>query len=250
MWRGKFRYPNPFFLLPSIFRNFTTINQLSTEQRRMAKLILSPANSALLRRLAEEGSGTNQDAIQALKMALNAQQPKMTVDSPAIPATDKDAQQAVVLDHTLLIKVAAWAQDDANVGASEEDVMKLKLSSLVVGSQVYVPPKPVFQRVSSRLVPSSYITMLPYRSANSAPFKFSFYWFVMFTVQRARRLPSSHSSSTGRGRIPTHLHPHHLFLCRVQDPLFLRQHLWYRRDSPSLTTLLFTFFFVLQQNFG
>ncbi|EST08324.1 ATPase, vacuolar ER assembly factor, Vma12 [Kalmanozyma brasiliensis GHG001] len=112
----------------------------------MTRLVLSAASSDLLRRLVRE-SDSDHHAVQSLKAALEEQpeQPKMTTASPAVPTTNESATSpsSIVLDHKVLISIASWAQSDAQPTI---DSAKLKLSSLVAGSHVYVPPKPVFQR--------------------------------------------------------------------------------------------------------
>ena len=113
----------------------------------MTKLVLSAANSELLRRLTQQNASQH-PAVVSLKQALEAQpdQPKMTAQSPAVPSVSSvDNISAAVLDHTVLLSIAAWAQKD---GETTGEATKLKLSSLVAGSHVYIPPKPVFQRVS------------------------------------------------------------------------------------------------------
>lgn len=115
----------------------------------MTKLVLSTANSQLLRRLAQE-SGSEDDAVQSLKTALEDQpaRPKMTADSPAVPtvSTATDSAAPIVLDHSVLIRIASWAQGGRAASQLSIDTAKLKLSALVAGSRVYVPPKPVFER--------------------------------------------------------------------------------------------------------
>ncbi|SPO31249.1 uncharacterized protein UTRI_05942_B [Ustilago trichophora] len=111
----------------------------------MTKLVLSPSNSRLLRRLGKE-SKSNHHAVQSLKKALDDQpeQAKMTVQSPAVPtASSTEAVLPLIVDHTILLSIASWAQGEEAV---DVDQAKLKLSSLVAGSHVYIPPKPVFQR--------------------------------------------------------------------------------------------------------
>ncbi|CBQ69927.1 conserved hypothetical protein [Sporisorium reilianum SRZ2] len=115
----------------------------------MTKLTLSTSNSRLLRQLALQ-SDSEHDAVQTLRAALNDQpaQPKMTAASAAVPtsstATDSDAP--VVLDHTILVRIASWAQGDSATTELSVDKARLKLSALVTGSRVYIPPKPVFER--------------------------------------------------------------------------------------------------------
>ena len=119
----------------------------------MTKLVLSPATSQLLEQIARETT-SNHDAVESLKAALLEQtsRPKMTTQSPAVPSTGS-TETSVVLDHRVLIGLASWAHsEDASSSQSAVDPVKLKLSSLVVGSHVYIPPKPAFERVSCALV--------------------------------------------------------------------------------------------------
>ncbi|KAJ1597595.1 hypothetical protein NDA14_005240 [Ustilago hordei] len=110
----------------------------------MTKLVLSAANSQLLKQVAQTA-----DAVQSLKAAF-ADQPDqrlMTTHSPAVPSTSsKDTPNSVVLDHKVLITIASWASNINPSAQPSLDLEKLRLSSLVRGSQVYIPPKPVFQR--------------------------------------------------------------------------------------------------------
>lgn len=122
-----------------------------TLDRAMTKLILSPTISRRLREIAATNS--QHDALQSLRAAL-ADQPlqqaeKMTAQSPAVPAPSAEKQeQAVVLEHTLLISIASWASTQLGADGNGGDDGAFKLSALVRGSRVHVPPKPVFLRVS------------------------------------------------------------------------------------------------------
>ncbi|GAC75559.1 hypothetical protein PANT_16d00039 [Moesziomyces antarcticus T-34] len=115
----------------------------------MTKLILSPTISRRLREIAATNS--QHDALQSLRAAL-ADQPlqqaeKMTAQSPAVPAPSAEKQeQAVVLEHTLLISIASWASTQLGADGNGGDDGAFKLSALVRGSRVHVPPKPVFLR--------------------------------------------------------------------------------------------------------
>lgn len=115
----------------------------------MTKLVLSASNSELLQQLAWE-CGSDLHALQSLKAALRDQpeEPKMTADSPAIPTTTASSASAapIVLDHSVLIHVASWAYSTPKPKQTVVDPVKLKLSSLVTDSHVYIPPKPIFQR--------------------------------------------------------------------------------------------------------
>ncbi|SPO30103.1 uncharacterized protein UTRI_05942 [Ustilago trichophora] len=111
----------------------------------MTKLVLSSSNSQLLRRLGKQ-SKSKHHAVQSLKTALDEQpeQAKMTVQSPAVPTTSfNDAALPLIVEHTVLLNIAQWAQGEQDIVV---DQTKLKLSSLVAESHVYIPPKPVFQR--------------------------------------------------------------------------------------------------------
>lgn len=119
----------------------------------MTKLTLSTSNSQLLRRLVQEESGSEHDTLQVLRAALADQpaQPKMTSASPAIPTTSTtsttaDSATPIVVDHFALIDIASWVHTDSAAAESSIDKARLKLSSLVAGACVYIPPKPVFKR--------------------------------------------------------------------------------------------------------
>lgn len=108
----------------------------------MTKLVLSAASSSLLRKVAEE-SNSNHHAVQQLKAALLDQpEAKMTAQSPAVPDIPVNAPERLVLEHTILISIASWTSTDISTSARTA----LKLSNLVIGSHVYLPPKPVFHR--------------------------------------------------------------------------------------------------------
>ncbi|SNX86662.1 uncharacterized protein MEPE_05371 [Melanopsichium pennsylvanicum] len=113
----------------------------------MTKLVLSQANSQVLRRLAQQ-SDADYGALQSLRRALKEDQPetpKMTASSPAIPNTNSsNTELSIVLDHQVLLGIASWAQ--SNTPPINVDSTQLKLSSLVSGSHVYIAPKPAFHR--------------------------------------------------------------------------------------------------------
>lgn len=111
----------------------------------MTKLVLSAASSKLLRRIAGETS-SDDDAVQQLKAELLGQpgSKKMTEQSPAVPSTEIDNKppERIVVSHTVLISIASWAIRNSVT----PDSTALKLSNLVKGSSVYIPPKPTFKR--------------------------------------------------------------------------------------------------------
>lgn len=114
----------------------------------MTKLVLSTANSKLLKRVAQDADSEHH-AVQSLRAALADQpdRPKMTLDSPAVPSiSNSEPLTSIVLDHKTLISIASWAGSFQPSSYSSINLTNLKLSSLVKGSHVYIPPKPVFHR--------------------------------------------------------------------------------------------------------
>ncbi|PWY99324.1 hypothetical protein BCV70DRAFT_200898 [Testicularia cyperi] len=123
----------------------------------MPRLVLSPTVSSRLCSIAayqsaDEGKGTPIDELRhAIRDQPAVKPDKVTASGPAVPSPvlDRDATQvaSLVVDHKLLIALAAWSQSSAaSVVTSTISTRDLTLSQLVAGCHVYVPPKPVFHR--------------------------------------------------------------------------------------------------------
>lgn len=65
--------------------------------------------------------------------------------SAAVPLATFDSSPRLILDHTLLVSISKWVLSDQADGVKDNPA-QWKLSSLVSGSEVYIPAKPKFER--------------------------------------------------------------------------------------------------------